>query len=116
MSLKRNPRAKSLDRADKEGLRRTKSFEQMLNNRKRANANFAPNQENNNDDTNLSSLPRAFSRAATTEDDDMYSGGELVRSMSTNYLSYQPNIGGNSVFVNLNDAQRKSLVVLSIVP
>lgn len=109
MSLKRNPRAKSLDRADKEGLRRTKSFEQMLNNRKRANANFAPNQENNNDDTNLSSLPRAFSRAATTEDDDMYSGGELVRSMSTNYLSYQPNIGGNSVFVNLNDAQKEEL-------
>lgn len=44
-----------------------------------------------------------------TESDDDYDQNSLSRHMSTNYLSWNPQIGRNSTFVNLSDQQKEEL-------
>lgn len=106
--LKNGLRAKSLDH-NSDNVKPTKSFEQMLNDRRHNEDHFTDEKEANDSHTELPDYSRfPFSRFATMEPDDSDFQG-LSRVVTSNYLSYQPTIEGNSVFVNLSDEQKDEL-------
>lgn len=128
-------RVKSLDRS--RNITRTRSFEQILSSKKQTsnhkkNESFSfdnpgsdhtdhtdhqhphyHNHQSTNDSnyptSNIDALPFGFNRSATMDTDDSQGPGSLHRIMSSNYLSYQPTVEGNSVFVDLNDEQKEEL-------
>lgn len=111
--LKNMVRAKSLDRANRNSIQRTKSFEKILNEHRHTKDGNGPlnkkeygDQESQQEVSDFARM--AFLRSATAEPDELDSHS-LSRAMSSNYLSYQPTVEGNSVFVNLNDDQKEEL-------
>lgn len=87
-------RVKSLDVS--KNIQHSDSFDLMISNKRRRRSmphnRLGYNNNNNN-----------------THEDSDFDGGVLRRAMSSKYLSYQPAIQGNSVFLDLDDKQKDEL-------
>lgn len=123
LKLKEKARAKTLDTTkikESNKMERSKSLDKMLTERKLKNAGFIHEKvqevEHNDDEADgnyrppgLSYPDMSFPRSATSESHGDLDFQDLSRVMSSNYLSYQPMVEGNSVFVNLSDEQKEEL-------
>lgn len=112
--LKKAVRARSLDRTYSFRPKRVRSFEQMAVRYRDQKSHFLGKDSHSihlfdRDRYNRHISPsNDFGRSSTLDSNDV-EFPELSRIMSSNYLSYQPTIEGNSVFVNLNDEQKDEL-------
>lgn len=86
-------RVKSLDVS--KNIKHSDSFDLMISDkrRRRSMSHYRLGNNNNNN----------------THEDSDFDGGVLRRAMSSKYLSYQPDIQGNSVFLDLDDKQKDEL-------
>jgi len=98
-----NKRSNTLDVATNKNslLSKSPTFEKMIKQRlkpKRIRRRFSS-----------TAIEDSSSSGSDTEPDDEYDDNSLLRHMSTNYLSWNPQIGRNSTFVNLSDQQKEEL-------
>lgn len=100
-------RAKSFDHGAR--IPRSLTFEKVLSKSRRKNNNI---EEEEAHSTSMGIRNTGFERALTAADNDFESSersGLALRNMSSNFVSGNPIVEGNSVFVDLTDEQKDEL-------